>query len=326
MNRRRLLKQSFSFSAFALLGRDLINAEEIKKIIPAASDSLHYMMIGDWGFDDDLRPQQAVANGMTRWLEQQSFKSEALFLLGDNFYGAFKGGTNCPRWKTQFEDMYPAKTFPGPCYTVLGNHDYDDEPIKKLEAELNYKNDHPETRWHLPSKWYRFSLGPNEKPLITVLALDSNFHNDVVSLTKDERKAQLTWLKQELEKPLETPWLVVIAHHPLYSNGAHGDDKELIEEWDHLFKKHKVHFYFCGHDHDLQHIEFENHPTSFVVSGGGGAKIRESQKRHKPFAKGIYGFTHLEVNTEKFIVRHFDANRNLLHSFSKKTDGTWQMI
>mgnify|MGYP002146327950 CR=1 FL=1 len=29
-----------------------------------------------------------------------------------------------PRWKTGFEDMYPASVFPGPCPAVLGNHDY----------------------------------------------------------------------------------------------------------------------------------------------------------------------------------------------------------
>jgi 3',5'-cyclic AMP phosphodiesterase CpdA len=136
----------------------------------------------------------------------------------------------------------------------------------------------------------------------------------------------MIWFKAELEKPRTAPWLVVIGHHPLYSNGVHGDDKTLISEWDELFKKHKVHFYFCGHDHDLQHLEFEKHPTSFVVSGGGGAKMREPTHERGPFAMGVYGFTHLEINQEKFIVRHFDANRKLLHAFAKKTDGSWALV
>jgi hypothetical protein len=326
MNRRRALKQTFGFSAAYFISKGYLPAAESTAVADAGKGTLHYMMIGDWGWKDDLRAQTAVANGMKRYLADQPFKHEALFMLGDNFYGAFKGGTNCPRWKTQFEDMYPKEVFPGPCHVLLGNHDYDDEPIDKLAAELAYAKDHPGTRWSLPAKWYRLDLGPKEKPLITVLALDSNYHNSKVSLTKEERKAQMIWFKAELEKPRTAPWLVVIGHHPLYSNGVHGDDKTLISEWDELFKKHKVHFYFCGHDHDLQHLEFEKHPTSFVVSGGGGAKMREPTHERGPFAMGVYGFTHLEINQEKFIVRHFDANRKLLHAFAKKTDGSWALV
>lgn len=325
MNRRRALKQTFSFSAAYLMGKGLLQAAETSAAAPAA-DARHYMMIGDWGWKDDLRPQTAVANGMKRYLSGKPWKQEALFLLGDNFYGSFKGGTKCPRWKTQFEDMYPKEVFPGPCHVMLGNHDYDDEPVAKLAAELAYAKDHPGTRWSLPSKWYRLELGPAEKPLMTVLVLDSNYHNAKISLTKEERAAQMIWLKAELEKPRTATWLVVMGHHPLYTNGVHGDDKALIADWDALFIKHKVHFYFCGHDHDLQHLEFEKHPTSFVISGGGGAKIREPKHDRGPFAQGVYGFTHLEVTHAGFVVRHFDANGKLLHAFQKKPDGTWAVV
>src|ERR1700761_2394235 len=42
---------------------------------------------------------------------------------------------------------------------------------------------------------------------------------------------------------------------------------------DSLLRRHKVDLYLSGHDHDLQHIEFKGHPTSFVISGGGGAEL-----------------------------------------------------
>ncbi len=325
MNRRRVLKQTFRFSAAMLAGRSFLNAQETTPAAPSG-DGLHYLMFGDWGWKDDLRPQTAVARGMTRYIADTKIKLEAMFLLGDNFYGSFKGGTDCPRWKTQFEDMYPKETFPGPCHCLLGNHDYDDEPVDKLNAELAYAKAHPGTRWNLPAKWYRLELGPAAKPLVTVLSLDSNYHNKTVSLTPEERKAQLAWFIAELEKPRTTPWLVVMAHHPLFTDGVHGDDKALIDEWDVLFRKHKVHFYFCGHDHDLQHLEFEGHPTSFVISGGGGAKIREPGHKRGPFSQGIYGFTHLQITAEKFIVRHVDPNRNVLHSFAKLPDGSWKTV
>ncbi len=321
MNRRRALKQTFRFSAALLAGDHVLRAAG--PVAPALGEALHYLMFGDWGWKDDLRPQRAVARGMAGYAADHRIRPEAMFLLGDNFYGSFKGGTDCPRWKTQFEDMYPADHFPGPCHVVLGNHDYDDEPVDKLAAELGYAKAHPGTRWSLPAKWYRLELGPVAKPLVTVLALDSNYRNSQVSLTADERKQQLAWFQSELEKPRSTPWLAVIAHHPLYTDGVHGDNEALIDDWDGLFRKHRVHFYFCGHDHDLQHLEFDGHPTSFVISGGGGAKIREPDHVRGPFSQGTYGFTHLEITAERFIVRHVDANRKVLHAFAKKPNGSW---
>lgn len=317
-SRRRLLKQTFAYSAAAVLGQS-------KRLLSAADVSAgahHLMMIGDWGANDDRRAQTAVAHGMKAYLESLHLRAEATLMLGDNFYGSFKGGVNCPRWKEQFEDMYPKDVFAGPCYAVLGNHDYDDEPKDKLAAELAYAKATPGTRWTMPAKWYAFEF-PKARPLVKVIALDSNYNNRLLSLTPEERAAQSAWLKAEIAKPRNTKWLVVMAHHPLYTNGLHGDNKALISEWDPLFRKHGVDFYFAGHDHDLQHIEFEGHPTSFVVSGGGGAKTRALEMpfvTKGPFGQALYGFSHLEISEDRFIVRHLDANRKQLHAFSRTTD------
>jgi hypothetical protein len=67
--------------------------------------------------------------------------------------------------------------------------------------------------------------------------------------------------------------LAVAAHHPLYSNGKHRDNPKLIAPWDFLLRSKNVDLYLSGHDQDLQHLEFKGHPTSFVISGGGGGKI-----------------------------------------------------
>jgi 3',5'-cyclic AMP phosphodiesterase CpdA len=157
---------------------------------------------------------------------------------------------------------------------------------------------------------------------MTCLVLDTNWKNRVVSLTDKERARQAAWLRKQLKKPRTAPWLIVLGHHPLYSNGVHGDQEHLIEEWGPLFQKRRVDFYFAGHDHDLQHLEFSGKRTSFVVSGGGGARVRDLKKEDRgPFAKAVYGFTHLQVNPEKFIVRHLDANQKILHTFHRTPDG-----
>jgi hypothetical protein len=40
-----------------------------------------------------------------------------------------------------------------------------------------------------------------------------------------------------------------------------------------LWRRHNADLYLSGHDQDLQHLEFKGHPTSFVISGGGGAEL-----------------------------------------------------
>ncbi|HEY6412077.1 MAG TPA: metallophosphoesterase, partial [Edaphobacter sp.] len=70
---------------------------------------------------------------------------------------------------------------------------------------------------------------------------------------------------------------------------------------------------------------FEGHPTSFVLSGGGGAdlytlKIDEAQRG--PYASRIYGFSHLEATPEKLTLRHLDETGRQIHSFEKTAEGS----
>jgi hypothetical protein len=322
VSRRLALKQTIFFSAALALGARTRAAQTVE----VAPGDRHFLMIGDWGWAGDRQPQHAVASGMKAYAQGLNLKTDGLFLLGDNFYGDFPGGLDCPRWKTDFEDVYPADVFPGPCWAMLGNHDYDNEPVTKLQAELAYQKARPGTRWTMPAKWYRFSW-PVENPLIDCLVLDSNYKNSVVSLTAEERQQQMTWLQAELAKPRTAPWLLALGHHPLYSNGHHGDTKDLIADWGPLFEQHGVDFYFCGHDHDLQHLEFDGKRTSFVLSGGGGASLHEVKNNQRgPYAEKVYGFTHLQVNPEKFIVRHFDPEQKQVHAFSKTPTGKVEIL
>ena len=142
------------------------------------------------------------------------------------------------------------------------------------------------------------------------------------TLTDAQRKDQVNWLNENIRIPLETPFLVIVGHHPLYSNGPHGDNQTLIRDWDPLFRLYKPHLYIAGHDHDLQHLEFDGHPTSFLTSGGGGASLGQLDYNGRgPFADEVHGFTHLQVRPDIMIVRHLNTDGNLLHKFTKTPDG-----
>jgi 3',5'-cyclic AMP phosphodiesterase CpdA len=320
LNRRQFLQQSFAFSALATMGARSAFAA------PTDPSAIHILMFGDWGRDDDLTGQRSVAASMTKYAQANKLKTEAIFMLGDSWYGALPGGVDDVRFKTQFEEMYSASVFPGPAYSIMGNHDYQHIPadVNKRDSELAYaKRGH--TRWTQPALWYTFDM-----PHMKVIALDSNVPTghkiDAVNftLTPEEEAQQLAWFTAELEKPTSAPFTLVMGHHPVFSNGPHGDHKTLIADWEPLLRKHKVAAYLAGHDHDLQHLEFDGHPTSFVCSGAGGAdlynlKIQEAQRG--PYAMKIYGFTHLEVTATKLTFRHIDASGNVVHSFSKSDSG-----
>ena len=328
LSRRGFLRQSFAFSALAGLGGLPSLAKGPAHKPNAAARQL--LMVGDWGYED-FAAQSRVAGAMQQYVREHSLTTDALLMLGDNWYGPLPGGVASPRWKTQFEDMYPQSVFNCAAYAIPGNHDYQRMPESKVAAELEYARKGG-TRWTMPSLWYRFDF-PATDPLMTVIALDSNMPHPVgehakaanYTLTAEQQAEQLTWLEAELLKPRTTPFLVVMGHHPIFSNGPHGDKQILIRDWEPLLRKHKAHLYLAGHDHDMQHLEFDGHPTSFVLSGGGGAdlytlKIEEAQRG--PYAAKVYGFSHLEVTPEKLTLRHMDETGRLIHAFDKLPDGS----
>jgi hypothetical protein len=331
VSRRRFLRQTFAFSALASLG----SISGLAGPAPSTSGAADLLMVGDWGYDDDHSAQTGVALGMRHYAQQHAIKPKALLMLGDNWYGELSGGAHSTRWQIQFEQMYPSEAFSCPAYAILGNHDYQRWPVSKVDAELEYarvgRSGAGPTRWTMPSRWYRFEF-PAKNPLITFLALDSNMpfrdgsseHGRDFTLTQQQQAEQLAWLEAELKSPRATAFLVVMGHHPVYSDGTHGDHPVLVRDWDPLFRKYNVHLYLAGHDHDLQHLEFEGHPTTHFLSGGGGAdlyNLKIDATQRGPYAQKVYGFSHLSVTSQELTLRHLDSDGRILHAFSKTPDG-----
>jgi tartrate-resistant acid phosphatase type 5 len=328
--RRRFLFQSAEFSAIALLGSPMALAELPTPVTFPDPKSHHILMLGDWGTVTEPENQTAVANAMKRWASHNNIRPEALLMMGDNFYGEMPDGANSRRWIKQFEQMYPSSLFPGPAYAVLGNRDYETFRGNKVEAELAYAR--RITRWTMPRRWYSVKI-PKEEPLLTLICLDSNIPGskgvDVwpwsFVLTKQQHKEQQAWFEAELAKPRATPFLAVMAHHPLYSNGEHRDNPKLIAQWDSLLRRHHVDLYLSGHDHDLQHLEFKGHPTSFVISGGGGAELvgwTTPPQGRGPWGLRALGFTDLQISKEEVVVRHIGKDATVLYEFKKPVNIT----
>jgi 3',5'-cyclic AMP phosphodiesterase CpdA len=309
----------------------------------------HALIVGDWGWSDNagsdasengsgFHAQNMVARGMQHYARSHSLRPDALLMLGDSWYGDLAGGARSQRWVDQFERMYPEESCPGPVYSMIGNHDCQMMPpgVNKLEAELEYArsgrglNGRP-TRWTLPSRWYTFDF-PRTNPLIHFIVLDSNMpkadgawqHGRDFTLKPEEQAEQLKWLEGQLKVPRTTPFLAVLAHHPVYSNGPHGDHPILVRDWDPLFQKYKVDLYMAGHDHDLQHLEFDGHPTTHFLSGAGGADLyvlKIDGLDRGPYAQQVHGFSHLAVTKKAMELRHLDSDGRMLYGISKSPAG-----
>jgi len=282
----------------------------------ADTADVNLLSMGDWG--SGTADQRAVANALAKYASANKQPFDGMLLVGDNFYMKLPKGIDDPAWQSVFEQMYDPSRLNFPFFAALGNHDYQDG---KDAIELAYAKAHPESRWKLPARWYRIDV-PQEKPLVTVLMLDS----DKDPLGKARWEEQKKWMETELAKPRGT-WTLCCAHHPLFSNGGHGDNGLLQQEWGPLLVKYNVDFYVCGHDHDLQHLQIPNWFTSFVLVGGGGADVHLMRHDDRgPLSRLTHGFGHFDFTPQSVTVKFITEDGNILHEFKRDKSGKVQVI
>ncbi|XP_065196123.1 uncharacterized protein LOC135827547 [Sycon ciliatum] len=220
--------------------------------------------------------------------EQASF----VVNVGDNFYkdeltpsGQRQGGVTSltdPLWKQYFENMYNESLKDVKFVTVLGNHDY----MGNTTAQLLYNALDP--RWVIPARYYTWTVQLTEESA-TFVHLDTNvFIEDYIDhpenewmksqLAQQDYKAQLAWLDRTLAAS-KSKWKIAVGHHPIVSHAGNtlyksssGVSMDLVQD---VLSKHGVQMYFCGHVHDLEHLNQQN--MDYFISGGGGfGKVYES--------------------------------------------------
>ncbi len=275
---------------------------------------LHFMVFGDWGTGN--AQQKAVAEAMARYAQMSKTHNPVQFVIstGDNFYEDGVSSVDDPQWETKFEKMYDKKRLPMPFISVLGNHDWRLDP----GAQLAYPGAKPGTRWQIDGFWFKRSYPQGaERPLVDFFYVDTNIWNYQVRLLQDQ---QLTWLTKALQTS-QAQWQIVVGHHPLYSDGDHGKDKELLalrEKLGPLFKRWGVDAYLSGHDHDLQRIEVPGEPTLFLISGAAGKLRPRHFNDWKPFYSSTAGFAALTISATQLSGKFLDTNGNTLDSWQRK--------
>jgi tartrate-resistant acid phosphatase type 5 len=279
-------------------------------VLLAAGRQVNLLALGDWGAE--TKAEAEVARGMKTYVEGHDFKPDAVLLLGDNFYMTLSGGVKDARWQRMFEQKYDSNFLSASFYAVLGNHDYSTNSDR---VELEYAKAHPDSRFKMPGRWYRADLPP-EHPIVTLIALDS----DTEPLGRRRWAEQIEWLEGQLAGQ-RAPWTICFAHQPLFSDSAHGDDKNLQKDWGPLFRKYHVDFYLAGHDHCLEYLEIPGWSTSFIVSGAGGQSVYPIEGHRAKFARSTHGFVRLEISTGTAHVSFVDEKGKTLYTFQKNRQG-----
>jgi hypothetical protein len=279
---------------------------------PFPPHEVNLIAMGDWGRDG--KEQKDTARVLASYVDKVGTQFHGLLSVGDNFYVHPKSEYDY-LFQSVFEDMYDSKRINFPFYMAFGNHDYE---RGKARMELAYAAKNPTSRWKMPARWYRVDF-PTDKPLVSALILDSN----KPSMSADDWLLQMNWIEQQLADRRGAKWMVACAHHPLFSNGAHGDNGVLQVHWGPIFKKYRLDFYACGHDHDLQHLEIKDWPFSFLIAGGGGSKPTKMRRDLRgPFSKSLNGFAHIQFFPDRAVIQYVNtAIGKVVHHFERTAGG-----
>lgn len=258
---------------------------------------IRVLAFGDFGTGQES--QKALAATLADYATRQRF--DFGFTVGDNFYSTGMHSTSDPRWRTWWEDMYAGLgiTF----YPALGNHDWGHPDSPAAEILYSAKT----TTWRMPAAYYTYTAGP-----VQFFAIDTQ------SIAGSEK--QLAWLDRELAQS-QAKFKVVYGHHVIYSGGQYQESESLKTKLLPLLRN-RADVYICGHDHNLQALRTED-GVHFYVSGGGGAGLYELRRYERSvFASRANGFTVIEADQSRLIVRLVDVSGTTVFEDTIRKDST----
>ena len=148
--------------------------------------------------------------------------------------------------------------------------------MQNAAAEIDYYKNTRDSRWTMPDHVYNviYPIGGSYVGAPSTASMEIIFIDTCMlapalfgeDITPEQTQDSLAKVESLLAASTAT-WLFVAGHYTIYSTADHGNTKELIESVVPLLKKYKVHAYFNGHDHVLQHISMDG--VEYVTSGRG---------------------------------------------------------
>eukprot|EP00216_Chloropicon_sp_CCMP2111_P000121 CAMPEP_0198241206 /NCGR_PEP_ID=MMETSP1446-20131203/6073_1 /TAXON_ID=1461542 ORGANISM="Unidentified sp, Strain CCMP2111" /NCGR_SAMPLE_ID=MMETSP1446 /ASSEMBLY_ACC=CAM_ASM_001112 /LENGTH=440 /DNA_ID=CAMNT_0043924011 /DNA_START=313 /DNA_END=1635 /DNA_ORIENTATION=+ len=243
-----------------------------------------FLVVGDWG-RQGMHNQADVA--MQMGLVGEVLRPQFVVSTGDNFYPSGLKSANDSLFLESFTDVYSGPSLQVDWYSILGNHDYGDASALGDTATRPSFQTTDQTRGK-DSRW--ICCGGREfrkqsTDLVDMFFIDTtpfvekyyetawaNVEGGLVD-EKSKRGEQISNFNADLVKS-QARWKIVFGHHPVRSNGSHGDTKELVELLSGTLRGNGVDMYINGHDHILQDIPDKENPSLHYITSGAGSKIR----------------------------------------------------
>jgi tartrate-resistant acid phosphatase type 5 len=279
-------------------------------------DGLNFIIVSDWGWNGFLH-QQEVAIQMAKTAD--SIDAEFIVTCGDNFQINGIASTQDPLWLSSFENVYRDPSLLVNWYPVLGNHDYKGSP----QAEIDYSK--ISRRWRLTDHYYTFARHVNDSISVRFVFLDTpplieEYHQnpeEYPEIVKQDSTKQIKWLQKVLEGSKEQ-WILVFGHHPVYSASLkHGNTPDLIHRIKPLLEKYHAQMYFCGHDHDFQHLKENGGKIEYIVTGTGGETRVNSKNEMTLFSGSEPGFSVVSLKADSLRLCFVGLQGKIIYSFGR---------
>lgn len=330
-NLQHVLRMVISISVMCLVFNNDINLvqAELQTLIhhpdAKAQDSsalpLSFLVVGDWGRKGTYNQSQ-VAFQMGRIGE--TLDLDFIISTGDNFYDKGLTGEHDPAFEESFTDIYTASSLQKPWYTVLGNHDYRGNALAQSSSFLKQKD----SRW-VCLKSFILNADVAEIFFIDTTPFQDKYFTDPEDQVYDwrgimPRKKYISNLIKDLDMALRestAKWKLVVGHHPVKSDGHHGNTPELVAQVLPILQANNVDFYINGHDHCLEHISSQDSPLQFFTSGGGSKAWRGDMTwmnipEETKFYHDGQGFMSMQITENDVQVIFYDVFGSALHKWS----------
>lgn len=84
-----------------------------------------------------------------------------------------------------------------------------------------------------------------------------------------------------------------------------------------LLEQFNAQFYFCGHDHDIQHLREKGGNVDYIVTGNGSETRQSNLNEMSLFSKSEPGFSVVSLKADSLRVCFVGTKGNIVYSFGR---------